>query len=144
LESVHNLRQMRRDEAERRLGQASAVIQAEMAAIEEIERVRAVLESKLSDATGALNAAEISLNVDYLAQLSEREAWSRQRLAALERERELLRTAALSAAREAEVTGRLRANQHARHSADNLRAEQKWLDEIAVVAALRERRAGNV
>ncbi|MDX2029417.1 MAG: flagellar export protein FliJ [Blastocatellia bacterium] len=144
LESVHRLRESRRSEAERRLGLAAAVILAETAAIEELERVRAVVEAKLSVATGPLNTAEVSLHVEFLAQLAEREAGARQRLASLERERETLRQHALSAAREAKVTGQLRSGQEARHTAEVARAEQNRLDEIAVIAKLRKGQNGDV
>ncbi|MFN0085848.1 MAG: flagellar export protein FliJ [Blastocatellia bacterium] len=143
LESVHNLRASRREEAERKLGLASSVIRAETAAIEDLGRARAVIEAKLATATGLLNAAEVSMQVDYLALLAEREVWARQHLAMLERERDELCQIVQAAAREAEVTGKLRAGQHAMHTAEIARAEQNWLDEIAVASTLRRERSGD-
>ena len=143
LETVHNLRELRRDEAERQLAHAAAVVLTAVAAIEEIERQRATTEAKLACATGLVCAAELALQVNYLDLLAKREQEARMRLAALECEREERRQAALAASREADVTGQLRARQHARHIAETSRAEQNMLDEMAVAATLRGEKSGN-
>ena len=137
LESVHNLREARRDEAEQQLAQSAAVVSAAAATVEEIERHRAAVEEKLARATGPLCAAELALQVNYLELLIQYEQAARQRLAALEREREAQRQTTLTAAREAEVTGQLRARQQARHAAEGARAEQHFMDEMAISATLR-------
>jgi flagellar export protein FliJ len=138
LETVHNLRELRRDEAERQLAQAAAVVMTAATAVEEIQHRRAAIEAKLvAGSTGDLCAAEIAMQVNYLAALAQREVEAREQLAALERERETRRQSAMAATREAEVTSQLRARQHARHSAEAARAEQNMLDEMAVAAALR-------
>lgn len=142
LESVHNLREARRDEAEQQLAQAAAEVLAAAEALAEIERHRAAVEAKLASATGPLCAAELALQVNYLALLTQREQEARQRLAALEHEREAQRQTTLVATREAEVTGQLRARQQARHTAELARTEQHFLDEMAIAATLRAGQEG--
>jgi flagellar export protein FliJ len=137
LETVHNLREARRDEEEQRLAQTAAGLQAAAEAVAEIERQRAAVEAKLAKATGPLCTAELTLHVGYLELLNQREHEARQHLAALEREREAQRQATLAATREAKVTGQLRARQHARHTAELVRAEQQLMDELAITATLR-------
>ena len=137
LQTVHNLREARRDEEEQRLAQAAAVINAATEAVAEIERQRAAVEAKLAKATGPLCTAELTLQVNYLELLAQREHEAREQLAALEREREAQREVTLAATREAKVTGQLRARQQARHTAEMVRAEQQLLDELAVTASLR-------
>lgn len=143
LETVHNLREARRDEAEQRLAQTAAGIQAATEAVAEIERQRAAVETKLAQATGPLCTAELTLHVNYLELLAQREREARAHLAALEREREAQRQATLAATREAKVTGQLRARQHARHTAELVRAEQQLLDELAITANLRSGPGGD-
>jgi len=137
LETVHNLRELQRDEAERQLGQAAAVVLAAIGTIEEIEGLRTAAEAKLAGTTGPLCAADLVMQVNYLEVLAKREREARTRLAALEHEREERRQSAVTAAREAEVTGQLRERQHARHRAESERVEQSLLDEMAVAAVQR-------
>jgi flagellar export protein FliJ len=143
LQTVHNLREARRDEEEQRLAQAAAVIKAATEAVAEIERQRAAVEAKLTKATGPLCTAELTLHVNYLELLAQREHEAREHLAALERERETQREVTLAATREAKVTGQLRARQQARHTAELVRVEQQLLDELAVTASLRSRPGGD-
>ena len=138
LETVHNLREMRRDEAERQLAHAAATAMTAEAAIEELLNHRAAIEAKLvAGSIGTLCAAEMALHVNYLTLLAQRETEARAQLALLEQEREARRQTAVAASREAEVTGQLKARQHARHSAEAARVEQNMLDEMAIAAALR-------
>ena len=137
LETVHNLRELRRDEAERQLAQAAAVVLAAATVIEEMEHHRDAAEAKLASATGAVNAAELAWQSNYLALLSQREIEARTQLEALERERESKRENVVATTREAKVTGQLHARQYARHTADAARAEQNLLDEMAIAATLR-------
>jgi len=134
LETVHQLREQRRDAAERQLGQAAAAVVAAAAAVEDIQQQRAQIEEKFARTSGVIYADELAQQLEYLDWLDQREQAARQQLAAREREREACRQAAIHAAREAEVTDQLRARQQARHHAEVARVEQEMLDEMAVSA----------
>ena len=133
LQSVHDLRQSQRDDAERGLAQASAKVSAANAALDEIARLRAhAIESHLSTfQAGVLNPHEATLSANYFAALARREAEARERLAGLERERETRREQTVETTRAAETTAKLRERQRVRHTTEAARAEQNMLDEIA-------------
>ncbi|MBI1764556.1 MAG: flagellar export protein FliJ [Acidobacteria bacterium] len=131
LQTVHNLRAQRRDEAERALLQASAAVSAAEAALEELQRQRATAESKMARATGQVYADELALQLGYLDFLAQRERALRERLTELEQQRETVRTSAIEAAREAEITSQLKQRQKERHEAEVASAEQNFLDEMA-------------
>ncbi len=131
LQTVHNLRTQRRDEAERALLKAAAEVSAGEAALAELQQQRAAAENKMARATGQVYADELALQLGYLEFLAQRERVLRQRLAELEQTRETLRTRALAAARDAEVTNQLEQRQKARHAAAVALAEQNFLDEMA-------------
>jgi flagellar export protein FliJ len=137
LQAVHNLRELRREEAERRFVQAASAVTAAASAIEAIHKLRALLEGEISEATGPLCIADLALRMDYLDALARREADARSQLAQLEQECETQREAAVAAAREAEVTGQLRARRQDRHVSENARIEQNFLDEMGITIVLR-------
>lgn len=139
LQPVHDLREMRRDEAERSHAQAIAAVaeangrldEAENTRREAAESLRRVLQS------GQLDPHDVALRSGYLSALIAREADARTRLAALEDERERRRRTVAEAARAAEATAKLRERQSARHHEAVARHEQNLLDEMAVVTAAR-------
>lgn len=131
LQTVHNLREQRRDEAEHALLKATAEVNAGEAALEELQRQREAAENKLARATGQVYADELALQLDYLGFLGQRERDLRQRLAELEQIREAVRANAIQAAREAEITNQLKRRQKERFEAEVALAEQNFLDEMA-------------
>lgn len=131
LQTVHNLRAQRRDEAERALLKAAAEVAAGEAALAELQRQREAAESKMARATGQVYADELALQLGYLEFLAQRERALRNRLAELEQTREAVRASALEAARAAEITSQLKQRQQARHAAEATLAEQNFLDEMA-------------
>jgi flagellar export protein FliJ len=143
LETVHNLREMRRDEAERQLEQSAAQVSAARAVVEQIEQHRDAVETELARATGPLCTHELALQVSYLEFLNQREQETQQHLAVLEGQHEAQCETTLTAARAAEVTEQLRARQQARHATAVARVEQLLLDEIAIAATLRKRLGGD-
>lgn len=140
LQTVHNLRESRRDEAERGLAHAASAVTAAVAALEAIQKLRGELEEQISKSTGPLCIADLSLRMNYLDALSRREAEAKTHLARLEQERDRHREDALAAARDAEVTEQLRARRHARHVEEHARLEQDQLDEMAIACVRREAR----
>ena len=137
LETVHNLREARRDEAERELGQATAAVVKAQEHISLIEDTRTSIEATIANTTGPIDTNDLSLKLGYLEMLEQRQRAATAELQQVERARESSREAAVSAAREAEVTGQLRMRQRARYEAEIARAEQEMLDEMAISALLR-------
>lgn len=144
LQTVHNLREQRRDEAEQALLQAAAEVTAGEAALDELLRQRAAAESKMARATGQIYADELALQLDYLGFLGQRERDLRLRLAELEQKREAVRARAVQAARDAEVTSQLKQRQQERYAAEVALAEQNFLDEMATNIVRRSAEGENV
>jgi flagellar export protein FliJ len=131
LQTVHNLREQRRDEAERDLLKATAEVATAEMALAELQCQRAAAETKMARATGQIYADELALQLNYLDFLAQRERTLQARLVELEERREAMRESALKAAREAEITSQLRQRQKERHQAELGSAEQNFLDEMA-------------
>lgn len=139
LQAVHNLRQMRRDEAERELAQAAAEVSHGAARLDEVACTRtAATEAYLRALQKSdIDQHEMALRINYLASLTQRESEARARLAELESAREAQRQLVTRAARDAEATAKLRERHRVRHETEAARAEQNNLDEIATVAIAR-------
>jgi flagellar protein FliJ len=141
LQTLHDLRERRREEAEAALAAAHAqVVAAEAAVAEAVSARRQALESNAAFLSpGPINTHEIALGAGYVAALDRRIAEARQRLIEAERERDARRQAAVAAATAAEATAKLREKHRARHDAEASRAEQDSLDELAVMSGARRR-----
>lgn len=140
LQSVHDLRLNRREQAERALADKDREVQEAAARLADLENKRATAMrayAELMRMTDAPDAQEIALRADYIALLERRENDARQRLAQLERERDGLRQKVIEAAREAETTEKLREHQYAQYVRETLRLEQKLLDELAMLRVAR-------
>lgn len=142
LQTVHNMRETHRDEAERNLAEAAAQVSAAAASLDEAERLLTIAAETYAAMlqSGVLDAHEASLRASYLLTLTERRRDARARLALVERERETRRLAVVEASRAAETTAQLRARQRARHDFEAARDEQNTLDEIAISASARRLR----
>jgi flagellar export protein FliJ len=146
LQAVHDLREARRDEAERALARTATAAQE---AAERLEETRDA-HARASDAFagrlqfGEIDPFEATLSVNYLASLLKRERDDHARLQERERVHEAQRAITTEAARAAEATSRLRERQRERHKLETSRAEQEMLDEMATLAQarlIREERA---
>lgn len=131
LQTVHNLREQQRDEAERALVKATVEVTAAEAALAELQQQRAAAEQKMARATGLVYADELALQLNYLEFLAQRERALQARVTELEQQREAVRESALKAARDAEVTSQLKQRQRQRHEAELALVEQGFLDEMA-------------
>lgn len=136
LQSVHNLRESLRDEAERQLAEAAAKVNEAAAELEEIRRIREVETDAHAGRlqAGTINAHDLALRANYLTQLVRNEFEACKQLATLEREREARHQAVIKAARDVEATAKLRERYSVRHQAETLLADQNSLDELAVLA----------
>ena len=139
LQTVHHVRELARDEAEKLLAlAASKVREAENCLREAGALLAAAAEdyaSRLQD--GVIDPQDTALRSNYIASLSRREQDARARLITLERELEARRQAVVETSRAAEATSRLRERQLARHELEAARQEQNMLDEMATVSSAR-------
>ena len=146
LQPVHDLREAKREQAERTLAASSASVRAAADRVEELRREHERSADAAADALGAsvIDARQVELALDYLSALGRRGREASARLKELEAERERVRRAAAEAAREAETTARLRERAHARHEQMVAHAEQALLDEMAALAQARAMSGGDV
>ena len=140
LQSVHDLRETLRDEAERQLALAMAEAAAASKRITEAEelivRTGADFAARLQSGK-VLDPQEAALCADYLSVLVRRIKDEKIRLKDLESACEFKRLAVVEAARAAEATAKLRDRQQSRHTAEAARHEQNMLDEIATLSSAR-------
>jgi len=139
LQTVHNLREMRREEAERQLAQAASAVDEAAAQLEEAIRFHAATAEEYAEnyGAGALDPQEAAMRSNYLTALARRIQAARAHLAQRQNEYEAQRRLTITAARNAEVTAKLREHHDARHEAEAARVEQTQLDEMATVAQAR-------
>jgi flagellar export protein FliJ len=142
LQAVHNLRELRLEQAENVLAQAVIKVVEAQNRLEEIVvlRQRAIDEYTSKISTGILNTYEISMNLEYLDVLAQREAEARSNLVKLEKECEVQRKNVAEAARKAEATAKLREKHQSRYQAEVARAEQDMIDEMATISSSRKLR----
>ncbi len=139
LQTVHDLREARRDEAERALATASRAVDEAEEQLAETSSAheRAMEEFAARLESGELDPFEAELSVNYLASLVERKLEAHARLKELEERRERQREETIEAARSAETTARLRDRQREKHQLQMMRAEQQILDEMAMLTQAR-------
>jgi flagellar export protein FliJ len=88
LETVHNLREARRDEAERELGQATAAVVKAQEHISLIEDTRTSIEATIANTTGPIDTNDLSLKLGYLEMLEQRQRAATAELQQVEHARE--------------------------------------------------------
>ena len=140
LHTIHNLRLQRRDKAERDLARAiNEVAAAAVAKVEEAVQLRAASAEAYAATLqpGVFDPHEMIARAGYLTTLARRESEARTRLAAIEQAREAQREITLAAARDSQVTAKLRERHQARQAAEAALAEQNMLDEMATIAVAR-------
>lgn len=139
LQTVHNMREMVRDEAEKHLAHAASKVSEAESCLDEAGRsltsAADIYAERLQ--SGTIDPHETALRADYIASLARREQEARARLTQLERELEERRLVVVEAARAAEATSKLRERQLARHTLEASRQEQNMLDEMATVSSAR-------
>ena len=142
LQTLHDLRELERENAERALAQSARNL-AEAA--DRVEKYRRECDSAWANQATKLQAREpdlkeIAMHTDYITTLERRLTEAQARYAELERERELRFQQVLKAAAAAEVTAKLREQQRGRHQAEVAREDQNQLDELATIAVARHLR----
>lgn len=139
LQTVHDLRETRRDEEERTLVRTANATQE---AADKLAETRQAHERATDEYAARLQSGEIdpfvaTLSVNYLAALLKREREDQARLQERERIHEAQRMITAEAARAAEATAKLRERQRERHKLETARVEQEMLDEMATLLQAR-------
>lgn len=145
LQAVHNIREMRRDTAERELAVVAAELKAAQERLETVLRQRHTAMDKylLFQQSKAVEAATLAWHIDYIGSQFLLEHQVRAMTLEIEERIASKQQALIEASRQTETTANLRERQRERHHVEIAQLEQKVLDEMAVVAAAR-RLAANV
>lgn len=144
LQTVHDLRASTRDKAEGELARAHAEVAHAEAAVDHAHYMRNREADAIANAynTGTIDPREAAHRFGYLELLAKHEIQARERLHSLERDRERVRETVTRAARDAEVTNKLRDRHMARHRAEVTRTEQISLDELVMLVGARRQMEG--
>jgi flagellar export protein FliJ len=139
LQAVHNLREMRRDAAEREL--AALVAEHHEAQVQlqaGLRRREAAMENYLVlHHSAEIQAVTFATHTNYIDSLFQLERQSRATILQLEERIATKRVDLTEASRQTETTANLRDRQRARHYQEGARLEQNLLDEMAVAGAAR-------
>ena len=139
LQTVHNLREAKREDAERGLVKAATAAQDAAAHLEGVKYIHtsATQAFAVRLRETEIDPQEAALSVAYLAMLVGRRREAHAKLKELEAKHESQRELTVNAARDAKATARLRERQHERHTQQVARSEQEMLDEMATLAQAR-------
>lgn len=141
LQSVHDLRESRREAAEQELAVTNSELYRANAQLEEVVRARqkALERYLLLHQETELEPTMVAAHTDFIGSLFQREREARTYITQIEKTLELKRRAVREALRETETTAKLRENQRKNHKLEMNRHEQSVLDEMAVLAVARRR-----
>jgi len=141
LQSVHDLRESRREVAERELADANGELYRAKAQLEEVVRSRqkALERYLLIYQSREIEVSMITAHTDFIGSLFRREREARAHILEVEAKIEQKRRVVTEALRDTETTAKLRDRQRQQHELEINRNEQTTLDEIAVMSVARRR-----
>jgi flagellar export protein FliJ len=139
LQTVHYVREVKRDAAERALAAVAVELQAAQEQLETVLRQRHAAMEKyvLVHQSQEIEAAIFASHTDYIGSLILRERQARVMILQVEERVTVKRKVLTEASRQTETTANLRERQRERHHQEIAQHEQKMLDEMAVVATTR-------
>lgn len=145
LQTLHDLREQEREEAERSLAQANAELANAEAKIEQLRSTinQAVASYSANLQSKSLNPHEAQMHNEYLIALDGQMAAARAHHAECERIREAKLQELVKASAAAEATTKLRDQYYARYVAELVREEQNLMDELATIATVRRMRGAS-
>lgn len=145
LQTLHDLREQEREDAERALAQAAAEVAAAEAHIEALQQTikQAVASCANSLQAQTINPREALMHSEYIATLDRQVAAARAHHAACERKRADKLQDLIKASAAAEATAKLREQYYARYVAELAREEQNLMDELATIATVRRMRGAS-
>lgn len=139
LQTLHEMRQEEREQAERALALATADLAKEMEAIElvvrEIDKTIRDYAGKVS--SGTVSAYEAETYSRYIASLDRKLESARARQAEAAQFRELKIQELIKATTAAEATTKLREQHYQRYVAEVAKEEQDLIDELATISTSR-------
>ena len=143
LQTVHNVREIRRDAAERALAAVAAELQGAQGQLESVLRQRQLAMAKylLILQSQEIDAVTFASHTDYIGSLVLLERQARVMIRHVEEKITVKRKVLIEASRQTETTANLRERQRERHHLESAQHEQKMLDEMAVVASTRRQAA---
>jgi flagellar export protein FliJ len=141
LQTVHQVREFKRDNAERDLIAAGVELDKAKAHLEEVLSLRQKAVNQYFDLhqTSQIEASTVVMHTNYIGSLMELERLARNLIATKERHVASKREVLVEASRQSETTANLRERQFERHVLETARKEQLLLDEMAVLAVARHR-----
>jgi len=141
LQTVHNVRELKRDNAERDLVAAGVELDEAKAHLEEVLSLRQKAVNQYCDLhqSSQIEATTVVMHTNYIGSLMELERLARHSIARNERHVASKREVLIEASRDSETTANLRDRQFERHVLETARKEQLLLDEMAVLAVARHR-----
>lgn len=139
LQSVHQLREMNHEQEQLKLADIQVEQNEALSRLQSAEENRQKAMEQFSEKIESSHpeATELQLSMDYLTVLYHREREARNHLAKIEEIYDQQKQMVAEAARAAEVTAKLRERQHNRHKLEQLRHEQKELDEMVTLKSAR-------
>jgi flagellar export protein FliJ len=143
LQAVHNVREVRRDAAERDLAAVAAELRVAHAHLDKVlhKRQMALENCLVLQQSQAIEAVTLASHTDYIGSLILHERHARLLILQIEERVEGKRKVLTEAARQTETTANLRERQRERHHLEMAQHEQKLLDDMAVLASTRRRSA---
>lgn len=145
LQTLHDLREQEREEAERALAQANTELANAEAKIEQLRSTinQAVASYSANLQSQSLNPHEAQMHNEYLIALDGQMTAARAHHAECERIRESKLQELVKASAAAEATTKLRDQYYARYVAELAREEQNLMDELATIATVRRMRGAS-
>lgn len=142
LQTLHDLREQEREDAERALAQAVAEVARAAAKIEELRGAinQAVAAYAAHLQTKELQPHEAQMHTEYLVTLDRQLTATRAHHDDCERRRETRLQELIKASAAAEATAKLREQYYARYVAELVREDQNLMDELATIATVRRMR----
>ena len=141
LQTVHDLRESRKEAAERDLATANSELYRANAQLEEVVRSKQkALERYLNMyQSREIEISMVAAHTDFIGSLFQREREAKAYIHQVELRLEQKRQAVTEAKRETETTAKLRDRQRQTYQLETNRNEQTMLDEMAVLAVARRR-----
>ena len=145
LQTLHDLREQEREDAERALAQAAAEVAAAAAHTEVLRHTinQAIAAFTTNLQTKAPNAREAQMHSEYLTLLDQQLTDARAHHLVCERRRDAKLQELVKASAAAEATTKLREQYYARYVAELLREDQNLMDELATIATVRRMRGAS-
>jgi flagellar export protein FliJ len=141
LQTVHSVRELKRDSAERELAEANVELSKARGHLDEVLGLRQKAVDRYCELhqSRQIEATSVVMHTNYIGSLMELERLARRKIAENERHVANKRKSLVEASRQSEATANLRERQLERHTFEAARQEQNLLDEMAIMAVNRLR-----